>query len=425
MRFDPDKPGIQRLDLATYAMTRRRFLQRTAGVGLGLSMAAFLAACGGGGEGDGGATADTGTSADGGGGGGGADTLNILSWEGYHQQEWLDEWTAQSGITVNVTNVGSPAEMFSKTKANPSQFDLVLNTSGWFEQYVADGLLIPVDESLAPNVAQISDAFPWRDATTVDGTNYGILYTWGDQPLGWNADQVPGSYDISAYVDAEGTPNNWNIYWDPQFAGLVTIFDDPTSVQPMIPLALGFPDPFNLDEAQYEQFEQKLFDLRPQVKRLTSGFTDQVNAFVSGEAIIGYINIVQVQVDATAQGIPLLVNHLVDPGTPAWTDNYAITKEGGANKLDAVYQFINDTLTIPWMARLTAVTGNSGVLSYDQATSEEAVAAGLTEEKLAVSLLPATQAGDEFFSRMVVYKAVEDLDRRIQTWDEFKLGIGT
>jgi spermidine/putrescine-binding protein len=301
----------------------------------------------------------------------------------------------------------------------------VLNTSGWFDQYVADDLLIAVDESLAPNVTQISEAFPWRDATSVDGTNYGILYNWGDQPLGWNSDQVPGSYDISAYVDDEGTPADWNIFWDPQFAGLVTIFDDPTSVEPMIPLALGFPDPFNLDEQQYEQFEQKLFDLRPQLKRLTSGFTDQVNAFVSGEAVIGYINIIQVQVDATAAGIPLLVNHLVDPGTPAWSDNYAITKEGGANKLDAVYQFINDTLTIPWHARLTAVTANSGVLSYEQATSEEAVAAGLTEDKLAISLIPATQAGEEFFSKMVFYQAVEDLDRRIQTWDEFKLGIGT
>jgi spermidine/putrescine-binding protein len=193
----------------------------------------------------------------------------------------------------------------------------------------------------------------------------------------------------------------------------------------MIPLALGLPDPFNLTEDQFTQFEEKLFALRPQLKRLSSGFTDQVNAFVSGEAIIGYINIIQVMVDANAEGLPLTLNHIVDPGTPAWSDNYAITKEGGANKLDAVYQFINDTETIPWQARFIGTTGNSGTLSYEQATTEEAVAAGLTEEQLAITLIPPTQAGDAFFSKMVFFKAVEDLDRRIQIWDEFKLGIGT
>ncbi len=423
MSYDPDNPGVQHLDLATYRLTRRRFLQRTAGVGVGLSMVGILAACGGGNDES--AAGDTGAGEESSGGGGGSETLSVLSWEGYHRQPWLDEFKNQTGITVNVTNVGSPAEMFSKTKANPSQFDLVLNTSGWFDQYVADDLLIPVDESKSPNVKLISDAFPWRDATTVDGTNYGILYNWGDQPLGWNADEVPGGLDISAYVDDQGVPSDWNILWDPQFKQKITVFDDPTSVEPMIPLALGFPDPYNLDEQQFEAFKQKLFELRPQLKRLTSGFTDQVNAFVSGEAVIGYINIIQVQVDSNKEGVPVTLNHLVKQGTPAWSDNYAITKEGGANKLDAVYSFIDYTHSIPWMARFTADSANSGTLSYEQATSDEALNAGLTKEKLDISLIPATQAGEEFFSKMSFFKAVEDLEKRVEVWDEFKLGIGS
>ena len=49
--------------------------------------------------------------------------------------------------------------------------------------------------------------------------------------------------------------------------------------------------------------------------------------------------------------------------------------------------------------------------------------AGLTSEKLDVTLIPQTQSGEEFFSAMVFFQAVEDLERRIETWDEFKLGI--
>ena len=64
------------------------------------------------------------------------------------------------------------------------------------------------------------------------------------------------------------------------------------------------------------------------------------------------------------------------------------------------------------MRGLVKATANSGALSYEQATSEEGAAP--TEDKLAISLIPATQAGDEFFSKMVFFQAVEDLDRRIQ-----------
>src|SRR5436309_2004593 len=50
-----------------------------------------------------------------------ASTLNILTWEGYHDPSWLAEFKRKTGITVKATNVGAPAEMFAKVKANPGQ----------------------------------------------------------------------------------------------------------------------------------------------------------------------------------------------------------------------------------------------------------------------------------------------------------------
>jgi spermidine/putrescine-binding protein len=378
-------------------LSRRQMLQRGAILGAGaIAGPGLLAACGGDDD-DGG----------GGSGGGSSDELNVLTWEGYHQRPWVQEFSKKTGIKVNTTNVGSPAEMFSKVKANPGQFDVIYNTAGWFDQYVNSDLIIPIDERKVPNVKQISNAFPWRDATTVDGTNYGILYNWGDQPLGWNAKDVPGH------------PNDWNVLWDPTYKGRVTVFDDPTSVEPMIPLALGIKNPYQLNDQQFEQFKDKLMDLRPQVKRLTSGYDDQVNAFVTGEAKIGYINIAQVAVDARAKGIPLQLNHTVEQGVPAWSDNATLTKEGGAKKQDAAYKWINATLELPWQARFVKTTGNTGTLSYAQAKSE-----GLTKKQLEPTLIPLTREGDAFFEKMIFFQAVEDLDKRLQIWNEFKLGIG-
>ena len=122
--------------------------------------------------------------------------------------------------------------------------------------------------------------------------------------------------------------------------------------------------------------------------------------------------------------IQMDVNNTVKQGVPAWSDNYAVTKEGGANKLDAVYEFINATLEIPWQARFEAESAQNGILNYEQATSPEARKQGLTDAKLEETLIPATQEGDKFFKSMVFFQPVEDLQRRLDLWNEFKLGLG-
>ena len=349
-------------------------------------------------------------------------TLNILTWETYDNQPWLNEFKKKTGITVHATNVGSPAEMFAKTKANPGQYDIVYATSGWFDNYVKSNLLIPIVESRVKNVKQLKLGFNWRAATSVKGKNYAILYNWGDQPLGWLPKFVPGKYNLSKYKH-HGILDDWNVLWDPQFKGKVSIFDDPTSVEPMIPLALGFKNPYKLNDQQFKAFSKKLLELRPQVKRLTSGFNDQTNQFASGEAIIGYINNIASVVALQKSGHVLAINNIVKQGTPAWSDNMAITREGGAHKLDAVYEFINYSLSIPWQARFIATSGNSGTLNYAQATSAEARHAGLKSKQLEATLIPATRQGKAFFDKMIFFQSVENLQKRLDLWNKFKLGI--
>jgi spermidine/putrescine-binding protein len=360
-----------------------------------------------------------------GGSGGASDTkkLNVLTWETYHDQAWLDEFTRETGIDVNVVNVGSADEMFAKVRSAPSQFDVALVTAGWFDNYANANLLEPIDQSRVEALDTMNLGFDWEGAASSDGKLYGVLYNWGDQPLAW----LDGDVDdpsLDKYKNADGVPDDWNILWDPAFKGKVSLFDDPTSVLPMIPLALGMDDPYNLTDEQFSQMEDKLMALRPQIKRLTSGFNDQTDQFASGEASIGYLNNIA-SVGAVAEaGETLKVNNVVRQGVPAWSDNYAITKEGGAKKLDSVYKFINYTMTEDWQARFVANSGNSGILDYDQATTPEAKKQGLTKEKLDATLIPSTRDGDAFFSKMLFFQPVEDQDKRIELWNEFKLGLG-
>jgi spermidine/putrescine transport system substrate-binding protein len=359
--------------------------------------------------------------------GGGSDNanpkeLNVLTWETYHDPAWLDAFTQETGIKVNAVNVGSADEMFAKIKANPNQFDIALVTSGWFDNYAKAGLLEAIDASKI--TSQPNPGFDWKTVASSGGTQYGVLYNWGDQPMAWLPDSIPNTPEMAKYLDDQGRPNDWNILWDPAFTGKVSIFDDPTSVLPMVPLALGISDPYNLNAEQFTQVQDKLNALRPQIKRLTSGFNDQTTQFANGEATIGYLNNIASVAALKKDGKTLLVNNEVKQGVPAWSDNYSITK-AGAKKADSVYKFINYTMTVPWQARFIAASGNSGTLSLEQAKSPEAVSAGLNQEALDATLIPATAAGEAFFKGLKFFQPVEDLSKRVEMWNQFKLGIAS
>src|SRR3954454_23492881 len=104
----------------------RRALKWVGIVSLVALFGVVLAACGGGGS----DTSSSGSASSGSG-----ETINLLTWQTYDEPEWLEEFEQETGIAVDATNVGSPAEMFSKVKANPGQYDIILNTAGWFPQY--------------------------------------------------------------------------------------------------------------------------------------------------------------------------------------------------------------------------------------------------------------------------------------------------
>jgi hypothetical protein len=39
------------------------------------------------------------------------------------------------------------------------------------------------------------------------------------------------------------------------------------------------------------------------------------------------------------------------------------------------------------------------------------------------TLIPATASGEAFFSKLRFYQPVEDLNKRVDMWNQFKLGV--
>jgi spermidine/putrescine-binding protein len=335
-------------------------------------------------------------------------TLNVFTWSGYHDKKWIAEYEKLRGVKVNTQLFGAVPDGFAKVRANPDGFDLVLATSGWIENYADAGLAVPIDESQIPNMKNITPQLKWRDATTYKGKNYAVIYNWGDEPLCW----LPGKAAAS---------DTWRSLYDPANKGKVSLVDDPTTVMPFIPIMLGFPNPYKLSDAQFAQMKKALMDLRGQVTHVSASIDDQTSDFANGQVTTGVLYNIGTQVKLRDDGITLK-QVIPKEGAAAWSDNYVLTK-AGAKKAALAYDFMNYTLSIPWQARFAAETSNTSILTLKEATSPEAVAAGLDKKALATTLLPYTAGGEAFFSKLKLLQRVPNIDQWLEAWNEFKTGL--
>ena len=48
----------------------------------------------------------------------------------------------------------------------------------------------------------------------------------------------------------------------------------------------------------------------------------------------------------------------------------------------------------------------------------------MNKKKLGFTLIPLTKLGKPFFEKMIFFQDVENLQKRLDVWNQFKLGIG-
>lgn len=328
--------------------------------------------------------------------------LTVFSWETYHQADWIKEWTEKTGIQVDVVLAGSVDEMWSRMASGAIEPDIIILDTGDFGRYAKTKLIAPLDIARIANAARVAPGFNYESRNSVDGALYGVPYNWGVQPM---------MYARSA---GEEGMDSWNAMWDKRFVGKVSIFDDAYACIPLVAMKVGANDPYHLTEAEFADVALALRDLRPQVVSIARGPSDQAATFAAGEALVGYCAFVSEVFDLNADGQNRFAYSFPKEGALGWMNHASITPRGDR---EASYQFINDILSLEWQARFIRETQSNGVL-----TSDEALGAGLTTEELGrTTLLDQDKPG--FWETLSVFSEPEDIERRVQLWNDFKAGL--
>ena len=251
---------------------------------------------------------------------GGQRTLYYFTWSDYADRELLQGFEQQTGVRVVADTFSSNEELLAKLQGGVEGYDVAVPSDFMVSIMVHEGLLAELDLTMISNVTELAEGL---QRLPFDPDNrYSVPYLWGTVGI---------AYDSSVVSPA---PDSWEILWDPQYKGKISMLNDQREVFGVALRAMGY----SLNETSpdiIEQAKAKLIAQKPLVKIYTSENYD--NLLSSGEVILAHG-----WGGAIARAMrerPSLRYVIPKEGATIWADCLVVLKSS-RNK-DMAMQFIN------------------------------------------------------------------------------------
>jgi putative spermidine/putrescine transport system substrate-binding protein len=265
--------------------------------------------------------------------------LNLISWAGYVEPEWVKPFEAKTGCKVNDKVAGTSDEMVELMRTG--QYDGVSASGNATARLVEGGNVAPVNVSLVPNYKTVFSDLKNQPYNTFNGVHYGIPHGRGANLLMWNGKEV------------KPAPDSWEIMFNPKVAakykGKLSQYDDPMSIaEAAVYLKyhepkLGIENPYELNEEQFQAAVNLLKEQRPFVGEYWSDATKQISAFANGDDLVG--TTWQYQYFALkGEGQPVAASpasqgFLPKEGATGWSDTWMISST--AKHPNCMYEWMN------------------------------------------------------------------------------------
>ncbi|MDP9220489.1 MAG: ABC transporter substrate-binding protein [Actinomycetota bacterium] len=315
--------------------------------------------------------------------------LNLVNWAGYAEDgtndktvDWVHPFEKATGCTVHSKIGNTSDEMVALMKTG--QYDGVSASGDATLRLIYGGLVAPVNTDLVPNYATIQDFLKNRSWNSVDGKSYGTPHGWGANLLMWNTAVV------------KQKPTSWGVVFDANspYKGKVTAYDSPIYIadaalylmkhQP----DLGIKNPYALDRKQLDAAVKLLKQQKPNVGEYWSDYTKAVQAFESGNSVIGttwqvIANLVTSDKKASVQTI------VPSEGSTGWSDTWMVAAK--AKHPNCMYK---------WMDWITSPKVNAQVAEWFGEAPAQSKACDETADK---AFCTTYHAADKAYSEKISY----------------------
>ena len=259
--------------------------------------------------------------------GAGEGELNIIAWAGYAENgstdpkvDWVTPFTAATGCKVNVKIGNTSDEMVTLMKTG--QYDGVSASGDASLRLIYGGDVAPVNTSLVPNYATVSEFLKNKPWNSVNDVSYGIPHGWGANVLAYNPAVVTPA------------PTSWSAVFDASspYKGKITAYDSPIYIaDAALYLSKTKPDlkitnPYALDDAQFQAAVDLLKAQRPLISKYWAAYTDEVNSFGAQETALG----TAWQINANlinGEGKVKVESFVPTEGATGWSDTWMIASK--------------------------------------------------------------------------------------------------
>jgi putative spermidine/putrescine transport system substrate-binding protein len=345
-------------------------------------------------------------------------SLSILAWPGYAEDgstdksvDWVTPFEEETGCDVSVKYFGTSDEAVTLMKSG--QYDVVSASGDATLRLIAAGDVAPVNTDLTPNYADIWPFLKDRLWNTVNDVHYGVPHGYGANLLMYRTDVV------------QPAPTSWSAVFDDAAAntGKVTAYDSPIYIadaalylmatQP----DLGIENPYSLDADQLAAAVELLKAQREHVGEYWSDYLKEIQAFGSGDSVVGTTWQVIVNV-AQGEGTPVEAI-LPEEGSTGWSDTWMISSKTEV-----------PNCAYAWLNHIVSPEANAAVAEWFGEAPANSKACDLASEGFCETY----HAGDEAYADQIWYwttPIAECLDGRTdvdcttyqewtQAWTEIK-----
>ncbi len=304
-------------------LTRRRFLQATAGLGGLVAFGGIAAACStgtGSSAAPAATTAASAASAPPTAAAAAKGTFNWMTWSDHYFEEQLATIASAKEIKTSISELADNAEGFTKVKEVGGQLDMISGDALWVPKYFEDGLIEAWDiNELAVAKQLYSIAREFEIWTKPEG--------YLGYPFGWSPVQL---YYNPKFVTT--TPDSWEVLLDPKYQGHIVVENQPVEIVAYMAKLTGAADPYNMTDDELARAKDAMTRLKPNLLKLTQQNTETITALVSEEAWIATGNLGAEERVKEAGGAEIK-GFTPKEGTVGWMDAEMLVKGGANNNL--------------------------------------------------------------------------------------------
>jgi putative spermidine/putrescine transport system substrate-binding protein len=294
--------------------------------------------------------------------GAGEGEVKLVIWAGYAERganfpdfDWVTPFETKTGCKVTTTDMTDSNNGVSLMQSG--DYDGISASGDATTRLIAGGIVAPVNTSLLPNYANVFDGLKNLPHNTVNGQAYGVPHGRGPNLLMYNTEVVTTA------------PTSWDPIFEggSEYTGKISIYDSSIYIadaalhlmtkQP----DLGIKNPYQLNQAQFDAAIALLQQQRDNGATYWGTYTDQVQSFTAGDAVIGtswqfQVNLMQGENQPIAGVLP-------DEGSTGWSDTWMIASK--AKNPNCMYM---------WMDHMMSPEANGQATVYfgEAATSQAA-----------------------------------------------------